>query len=177
MPRPEKVQAVADIKERIDGSEAVFLTEYRGIGVQAMADLRRRLRQAGGDYKVVKMSLARLATEDLAIDGLHGHLAGPTGLAFANDPVAVAKALRDYGRDNQALVIKAGLLADALLAPDDISRLADIEPREVLLAKIAGAAQAPLSGLASMLGSFTRGAATMFSQLVDKKQETTAQEA
>lgn len=171
MPRPDKVQAVAEIRERFESAEAVFVTEYRGIAVKQMGDLRRRLREAGAEYKVVKMSLARRAVDELGLTGVGDHLVGPTALAFAqDDPVATAKALRDYSKDDENLVIKLGLLADKVLQPEEVTRLADIEPREVLLAKIAGAAKAPLVAVAGMVSSFTRDAAGLFAALLDKKE-------
>ena len=171
MARPEKVQAVNDIREGLESAEAVFLTEYRGLSVQAVQDLRRALRDSGAEYKVVKMTLARLAAGDAGIDGLDEYLAGPTALAFARtDPVATAKALKDFARDHEVFVTKAGYLSGIVLSPEEISKLADIEPREVLLAKVAGAAKAPLFKAAGMFASFTRDAASMFSQLLDKKE-------
>ena len=171
MARPEKVQAVKDIREGLEGAEAVFLTEYRGLSVQAVQDLRRSLRDSGAEYKVVKMTLAKLAAGDAGIDGLDEFLAGPTALAFAKtDPVATAKALKDFSKDHEVFTLKAGYLSGKLLSPEEISKLAGIEPREVLLAKIAGAAKAPLFSAAGMFGSFTRNAASMFSQLLDKKE-------
>jgi large subunit ribosomal protein L10 len=171
MARPEKVQAVKDIREGLEGAEAVFLTEYRGLSVQAVQDLRRSLRDSGAEYKVVKMTLAKLAAGDAGIEGLDEFLAGPTALAFAKtDPVATAKALKDFSKDHEVFTLKAGYLAGKLLSPEEISKLAEIEPREVLLAKIAGAAKAPLFSAAGMFGSFTRNATSMFSQLLDKKE-------
>lgn len=171
MPRPDKVQAVQDIKERFEESQAVFLTEFRGMTVKQLQQLRRVLRDTGADYKVVKMTLARRATDELGLDGISDHLVGPTALAFAKvDPVATAKALRDFGRESDRLVVKAGVLAGSVLGGEAVSRLADIEPREVLLAKIAGAAKAPLYQMAGMLQAFTRNAASMFSQLLEKKE-------
>lgn len=171
MARPEKVQAVSDIKDGLESARAVFLTEYRGLSVQAVQELRRALRDAGGEYKVVKMTLAKRAADDAGIDGLDEYLSGPTALAFANnDPVATAKALKDFSNDHDVFVLKAGYLSGNILSPEEISRLAEIEPREVLLAKIAGAAKAPLYTAAGMFGSFTRDAASMFSQLLDKKE-------
>jgi large subunit ribosomal protein L10 len=171
MARPEKVQAVADIREGLESAEAVFLTEYRGLTVQAVQDLRRALRDSGADYKVVKMTLARLAAGDAGIEGLDEYLAGPTALAFANsDPVATAKALKTFSKDHEVFVLKAGYLSGNVLTPEEVSKLAEIEPREILLAKIAGAAKAPLFSAAGMFGSFTRNAASMFSQLLDKKE-------
>lgn len=171
MPRPEKVQAVADIKESLENAEAVFFTEYRGLTVKAVQELRNGLRDSGADYKVVKMTLARRAAEAAGIAGLDEFLTGPTALAFANtDPVATAKALKDFGDSNDVFVLKAGVLSGNLLAPEEVSKLAEIEPRDVLLAKIAGAAKAPLSKAAGMFASFNRSAASMFGQLLDKKE-------
>ncbi len=171
MPRPEKVQAVADIKESLEGSEAVFLTEYRGLSVKAVQELRANLRASGAEYKVVKMTLARLAAGDAGMSGLHDYLLGPTALAFAkSDPVATAKALKDFSKSHEVFVLKAGVLAGNILSPEEISRLAEIESREVLLAKIAGAAKAPLMKAAGLFASFNRSAASMFQQLLDKKE-------
>lgn len=171
MPRPEKVQAVSDIKEKLEGAEAVFLTEYRGLTVKAVQELRRSLRDSGAEYKVVKMTLAKRAAGDAGIEGLDDYLLGPTALAFANrDPVATAKALKDFSKNNEILVLKAGYLSGSVLTPEEVSKLADIEPREILLAKIAGAAKAPLVKAAGYFSSFTRDAASMFSQLLEKKE-------
>lgn len=172
MPRPEKVQAVSDIREKMENAQAVFLTEYRGLSVKAVQDLRKALRDSGAEYKVVKMTLAKLAAGDAGIEGLDDFLLGPTALAFANsDPVATAKALKDFSKSNNVLVLKAGYLSGNVLTPEEVSKLAEIEPREVLLAKIAGAAKAPLFKAAGMFASFTRDSASMFSQLLDKKNQ------
>jgi large subunit ribosomal protein L10 len=172
MPRPEKVQAVAEIKDRIEGAQAVFVTEFRGMTVKQLSQLRRSLRETGADYKVFKMTLARRAADELGIEGIAEHLVGPTALTFAGtDAVATAKALRDAGRDNDKLVVKAGIIAGgSVIPPEQVSKLADIEPREVLLSKIAGAAKAPMVQMAGLLVSFTRNAATMFSQLLEKME-------
>jgi len=171
MPRPEKVQAVADIRERLEDAEAVFLTEYRGLSVHAVQDLRNALRESGAEYKVVKMTLAKLAAGDAGIEGMEEYLAGPTALAFAkSDPVATAKALKEFSKTNEVFVLKAGFLSGNILTAEEISKLAEIEPREVLLSKIAGAAKAPLFKAAGMFASFNRDAASMFSQLLDKKE-------
>jgi len=171
MPRPEKVQAVEEIKERLENAEATFLTEYRGLSVNEQQELRRSLRAAGAEYKVVKMSLARRAAEELGLDDFTESMIGPTAIAFAiTDPVPVAKALKDFAKDHERLVLKVALMSGKLLAPEQVSKLADIEPRDVLLGKIAGAAKAPLAKMAGMLGSFMRDSASMFSQLLEKKE-------
>jgi large subunit ribosomal protein L10 len=105
------------------------------------------------------------------LSGLIEYLLGPTALAFArNDPVATAKALKDFSKSHEVFVLKAGVLSGSILSPEEVSRLADIEPREVLLAKIAGAARAPLVQAAGLFASFNRNAASMFQQLLEKKE-------
>ena len=172
MPRPEKVQAVADIKERLDGAQAVFLAEYAGLSVQEQQALRRDLRANEAEFKVVKMTLARLAAADLDIDDLDELLLGPTGLAFADgDPVGAAKVLRDFAKGHEVFVIKGGLLGREFLTPERIAELADIEPREVLLAKIAGVFEAPMAKMAGLLAALPRNTATAMQQLLEKKEE------
>lgn len=172
MPRPEKVQAVADIKERIEGAQAVFLAEYAGLSVQEQQTLRRELRANGAEFKVVKMTLARLAAADLDIEDLDELLIGPTGLTFADgDPVGAAKVLRDFAKGHEVLVIKGGLLGREFLTPERVAELADIEPREVLLARLAGAFEAPMAKMAGLLAALPRNAATVMQQLLEKKQE------
>jgi len=171
MPRPEKVQAVADIKERVDGAQAVFLAEYAGLSVQEQQALRRELRANGAEFKVVKMTLARLAVADLEIEDFEALLLGPTGLTFADgDPVGAAKVLRDFAKAHEVLVVKGGLLGREFLTPERIAELADIEPREVLLAKIAGAFEAPMAKMAGLLAALPRNAATAMQQLLEKKE-------
>ena len=172
MPRPEKVQAVAEIKERIEGAQAVFLAEYAGLSVKDQQILRRELRANDAEFKVVKMTLARLAAAELKIDSLDELLWGPTGLTFADgDPVNAAKALQDFAKGHDVLVIKGGLLGTDFLSPESISKLADIEPRGVLLARLAGAMQAPMANLAGLMAALPRNTANAILQLLEKKQE------
>jgi large subunit ribosomal protein L10 len=172
MPRPEKVQAVAEIKERIEGSQAVFLAEYAGLSVKDQQTLRRELRANGAEFKVVKMTLARIAVAELKIDSLDELLLGPTGLAIADgDPVNAAKVLKEFAKTHDVLVIKGGLLGTDFLSPESISKLAEIEPREVLLAKLAGAMQAPMANLAGLMAALPRNTANAILQLLEKKQE------
>ncbi len=171
MPRPEKVQAVAEIKERLEGAQAVFLAEYAGLSVKDQQVLRRELRANGAEFKVVKMTLARRAADDLEIETLDELLLGPTGLAFADgDPVGAAKVLKDFAKSHDVFVIKGGLLGLEFLTPEKISELADIEPREVLLAKLAGAMKAPMANMAGLLAALPRNTASVLSQLLEKKE-------
>ena len=173
MPRPEKVQAVADIRERLEGAQAVFLAEYAGLSVTQQQELRRALRANGAEFKVVKMTLAKRAADDLEIESLDDLLLGPTGLAFADgDPVGAAKVLKDFSNEHEVFVIKGGLLGPEFLTPERISELADIEPREVLLAKLAGAMQAPMANMAGLLAALPRNTASALKQLLEKKEAT-----
>src|SRR3972149_1928571 len=172
MPRPERLQAVEKIREQFEEARATFVTEYRGLTVAEQQQLRRNVRKAQGEYRVVKMSLAAGAVEGLSLGGLPELLVGPTALAFANDdPVPVAKVLRDFATDHDKLIIKGGIFGGALLPPEQISRLAEIESREVLLSRIAGGFKAPLSKVAVALGAKLREAASMFTQLLEKKED------
>jgi large subunit ribosomal protein L10 len=171
MPRPEKVQAVAIIKERIEGAQAVFLAEYTGLSVKDQQELRRSLRENGAEFKVVKMSMARLAAAELDIDSLDELLLGPTGLAFADgDPAGAAKALKDFAKSHDTFAVKGGLLGLEFLPPETIAELADLEPRDVLLAKIAGVMQAPMANLAGLLAALPRNTANVLQQLLEQKE-------
>jgi len=175
MPRPEKVQAVEEIRRRLSEARATFVTEYRGLTVTEQQSLRTELRKADGDYKVFKMSLARLAADAEGLESLRDVLVGPTALAFATtDAVTVAKALRDFAKEHERLVIKAGVLSGEVLPPEKVAQLADIEPRDVLLGHIAGGFQAPLAKLAGLLQALPRDAASIFSQLLEKKEAESA---
>src|SRR5947209_73464 len=131
-PRPEKVAVVDEVRERLESASAVLVTEYRGLKVSELADLRRSLRSAGGDYKVYKNTLVRFAVRDLQLDGVEELLVGPTALAFVDgDAAAVAKALRDYSRGNPNLVVKGGILGTKALSADETRALAELPSREV----------------------------------------------
>jgi large subunit ribosomal protein L10 len=170
MARPEKVATVEEIKEKLEGARAAVLTEYRGLTVSELADLRASLRAAEAEYKVYKNTLARRAAEEAGLADLVSLLQGPTAITFVKgDAVAVAKALRDYSRTNAHLVVKGGILGTRVIQPNDVVALADIEPREVLLAKIAGGFQAPLVKAAGLFQAFTRNMAYGIKALIDQR--------
>ncbi len=172
MARPEKVAAVAEIRERLAASDAAVLTEYRGLKVGELAALRASLRTAGTDFKIFKNTLARRAAEEEGLSELVPMLEGPTAIAFVKgDAVIAAKALRDFGRTNAALVVKGGLLAARVLNPADVNALAEVEPREVLLARLAGGFQAPLTKAAGLFQAFTRNMAYGVKALIDQRIE------
>ena len=145
MATPEKAAAIADIAEKFRTSGAAVLTEYRGLTVSQLTQLRGSVREHA-TYSVVKNTLTKRAAAEAGIEGLDEHLVGPTAIAFVTgDPVEAAKGLRDFAKANPALVIKAGVLDGKPLTPEEITKLADLESREVLLAKLAGAMKANLS--------------------------------
>ena len=170
MPRPEKVATVDEIRSKLESARAAVLTEYRGLKVGELAQLRAALRAADAEYKIFKNTLARRAAEEAGLADLIGLLDGPTAITFVRgDAVMVAKALRDYSRTNPALVVKGGILGTRVIRSEDVVALADIQPREVLLARIAGGLQAPLTRAAGLFQAFTRNMAYGLKALVDKR--------
>jgi large subunit ribosomal protein L10 len=168
-PRPEKVAVVEEVRTKLDSSSAAILTEYRGLKVKELADLRRALRAAGGEYKVYKNTLVRFAARDLGLDELDAMLVGPTAITFVDgDAVDVAKALRDFARTNPNLVVKGGVLGTSILTAKDASALAELPSREVLLARIAGGLAAPLQQFAGLLQALPRNFAYGLKALVEK---------
>lgn len=168
-PRPEKVAVVAEVTEKLSAADAALLTEYRGMSVKAMSELRRALKPAGGEYKVYKNTLVRFAARNAGVEGADDLLTGPTAIAFVQGDVAgAAKALRDYAKTNQALVIKGGVLAGKVISAEDVTALADLPPREVVLSQIAGLFEAPLSQMASLLEAVPRTFAYGIQALIDK---------
>ncbi len=157
-PRPEKVAVVEEVRERISSTEAVVITDYRGLDVPALADLRRQLREAGGDYKVYKNTLTRFAARELNLD-LDEVLVGPTALAFVGsrddgspgDAVSLAKALCQYADDSNFLSIKGGVLDGQVISADEVSALSKLGTRTEILSEILGLLEAPLAEMAGLL--------------------------
>lgn len=145
MAKPEKAAAIAELAENFRGSNAAVLTEYRGLTVKQLTTLRNTLREHA-TYAVVKNTLTELAAKEAGVTAFDGQFAGPSAIAFVTgDPVEAAKGLRDFAKANPLLVIKAGVLDGKPLTADEIKKLADLESREVLLAKLAGAMNASLT--------------------------------
>ncbi|WP_425307828.1 50S ribosomal protein L10 [Ammonicoccus fulvus] len=145
MARPDKAAAVAELADKFTNSQAAVLTEYRGLSVSSIKELRRSL---GDDatYAVTKNTLTQIAAKDAGIEGLDAQLTGPTAIAFiTGDIAAVAKGLKNFSKDNPLLVIKGGVMEGKILDADEVKKLADLESREVLLAKLAGGMKANLS--------------------------------
>ena len=170
-PRAEKVAVVNEVRERMEAADGALLTEYRGLTVAELAQLRRELAAAGGDYKVYKNTLVRLAVADTPREGMSAMLTGPTAIAFVQGDVsAVAKTLRDFGRANPNLVIKGGLVGTSIMSAADIGVLAELPSRETLLAQFAGALSAPLQQLAGLMQALPRNLAYGISALLEQRQ-------
>jgi len=153
MARPDKQAAVAEIADRFRASNAAVLTEYRGLTVAQLTTLRKSI-AANATYTVVKNTLTSIAAKQAGISVFEGDLAGPTAIAFVTgDPVEAAKGLRDFAKANPALVIKAGVLDGRALSADEVRKLADLESREVLLARLAGAMKASLTQAAYLFAA------------------------
>jgi large subunit ribosomal protein L10 len=171
MARPDKAAAVAELSEQFSQASGAVLTEYRGLSVAQLKELRRALGE-NAHYAVVKNTLTKIAAKDAGIGELDDLLVGPSAIAFiTGDVVEAAKGLRDFARGNQALVIKGGVLDGKPLSPDEISRMADLESREVLLAKMAGALQASLQNAAYMFNAPLAQAARVFGALQTQQEQ------
>jgi len=170
-PRAEKVAVVNEVKDRLEASDGAVLTEYRGLTVSALAELRGELAAAGGDYKIYKNTLVRLAVAGGPQAPMHDLLTGPTAIAFVQGDVsAVAKALRDFAKNNPNLVVKGGMVGTGVLSASDIEVLADLPPRDALLAQLAGALAAPLRQLAGLVQALPRNLAYGLSALIEQRQ-------
>jgi large subunit ribosomal protein L10 len=170
-----KTAVIDDIKARLESADAAVLTEYRGLSVTDIATLRAALRPAATDYKIFKNTLARRAAIDAGLDDLVASLEGPVAIAFVRreggDAVTAAKALRDFARTNPNLVLKGGILGPRILTSRDVEALADVPPRDQLLARLAGGFQAPMVKAAGLFQAFTRNMAYGVKALIDQRIE------
>ncbi|MGB3231135.1 MAG: 50S ribosomal protein L10 [Mycobacterium sp.] len=169
MAKDDKAAAVADIVERFNSSTATVVTEYRGLSVTNLAELRRSLGDTAS-YRVAKNTLVKRAAAEAGIEGLDEMFVGPTAIAFVKgEAVDAAKAIKTFAKENKALVIKGGYMDGRALSVDEVNRIADLESREVLLAKMAGAMKANLSKAAGLFNAPASQVARLAAALQDKK--------
>lgn len=169
MAKPEKVSAVAEITEQFKDSTAAVITEFRGLSVTSLTQLRRALGE-GATYSVAKNTLVKRAAAEAGVEGLDDLFVGPTAIAFIKgEPVDAAKALKTFAKDNKALVIKGGYMDGRALSVDEVNRIADLESREVLLAKLAGAMKGNLSKAAGLFNAPASQVARLAAALQEKK--------
>jgi large subunit ribosomal protein L10 len=165
VPTQEKVDTIEDFKTRLDGAKTVLVTEYRGLTVQQLSDLRKQLRGVSASYKIIKNRLAKLAMTDSDLSKLGPHLKGPTGMVISKeDPVAVAKALHIFARTNQALAIKAGFIEGQVLPPADLKALSELPTKDAIRSQIIGAIQGPLAQLVGLLQATQRDLAYVLAE-------------
>jgi large subunit ribosomal protein L10 len=171
MVRPDKVTAVEDIAGRFQGSTAAVVTEYRGLSMAQLTTLRRSLGDSA-TYSVAKNTLVKRAADNAGVKGIESLLVGPTAIAFiTGEPVDAAKALRDFARSNQGLVIKGGYMDGRALTVEEVNRLADLESREVLLSKLAGAMKGTMAKAAGLFAAPASQVARLAQALADKRAE------
>ncbi len=168
MARPDKVAAVADVRENLSSSAATLLTNYRGLSVAELAELRSELRKSNARYRVAKNTLTLIAARDAGMDGLEELLQGPTALVFcADDPVGPAKALKAFAKDHPALEFKGGYLEGEVLDAEQALKLADLDSREELLSKLAGLMYGALANTARLLQALPEKQARLIQALID----------
>jgi len=171
MARADKAAAVAEIADQFRDSSGAVLTEYRGLTVKQLKELRTALGE-NATYAVVKNTLTKIAAKDAGVEGLSDMLVGPSAIAFiTGDPVETAKGLRDFAKANPQLLIKGGVLDGEPLTPAEIDKLASLESREVLLAHLAGAMKASLSGAAALFAAPLSQTARVLGALQEKAQQ------
>ena len=171
MEREEKATSIAELREKLGDARGAVLTDFRGLSVAELTELRTLLRRSAVEYKVVKNTLAKLAVKDTSLAGLAAYLEGPTGIAFGTaDPVAASKTVTAWAKGRQTFSVKGGIVEGRVVGPREIAELAGLPPREVLLARLAGAVQAPLQGLVQVLSAPLQGLVRVLEQVRQRKE-------
>ncbi|MCP4547292.1 MAG: 50S ribosomal protein L10 [bacterium] len=171
MPKPHKVAMVKTLNSEVTASGSVVLSDFTGINVGQISELRTRCRAAGVTFRVVKNTLIERAVEGTSLEGLTEHFNGPTAIAFSEDMVAPAKVLNDFRKEFGKLEVKAGYVDGQVIDKSGVIALADLPGREQLLAMVVGTLQAPISGLVRALNGNISGLAQVLDQIAKKKEE------
>lgn len=170
MNRPEKEEQVEALRRDLEGVTSAFLCGFSGLSVPQVTELRAKIRDIDSSYRVIKNRLAARAFEETALDSLREHLRGPLALAFQKgEPVALAKLISEFAKENPALEFKVGILDGKALAADDLQNLANLPSREVLIARFMGAVTAPLAAFQRVLVAPVRDFAAVLSQIAKQK--------
>lgn len=171
MPNQRNVELVKKTKEMLDASEGFILTEYRGLTVSELTELRKKLREDGCEYKVIKNTLLRIALKELGYPDFDSYLTGPTAVAFAKeDVIKLAKDLVEFSKEKEKLVVKAGFVEGQVLSSEDVKKISQLPTKEELLAKLLGSLKSPLYGLASVVVAPIRGLAIALSEIAKQKE-------
>ncbi|WKY43806.1 50S ribosomal protein L10 [Eubacteriaceae bacterium ES2] len=167
----EKQVIVQEIADKFRNAQTAVLVDYRGLNVEEVTELRKKAREAGIDYKVYKNSMMRFAAKETGLEGLLDVMVGPTAVAFCEtDPVAPAKLLSEFAKDHKALEIKAGMVDGKVLDVKGVEDLAELPPREVLVAKVLGGLNAPISGFVNVLNGNIRGLVVALNAIAEQKE-------
>ena len=171
-PAGAKVEVVAELRELVGLTKAAILTDYRGLSVAELTELRKKLREVDGEYRVVKNTLFKLAAGDsMPVSDMAEHLTGPTAIGFAKgDPVAVAKILLDYAQAHKAMSVKAGVMDGRILTTAQVEALSKTPPREVLLSQMIGSLQSPIAGFVGTLGGIISNFVFTLQAIADKQE-------
>lgn len=168
--RKDKVETVADLRERMSRARVIVLSDYRGMSVAEMTVLRRKVRETGSQMLVVKNTLARLAAREAGLNEMEPKLTGPTALAFGyEDEIALSKLMVQFEKDYKQFDLKGGVVQGRLLPRESVLRLADLPPRQVLLGQVAGVFQAPIAALANVLQGNIRNLVYVLEAVREKK--------
>jgi large subunit ribosomal protein L10 len=170
-PANAKVEMVSELRELVGLTKAAILTDYRGLSVAELTELRKKLREVDAEYRVVKNTLFKLAAGDqMPVAEMSEHLTGPTAIGFAKgDPVAVAKILLDYAREHKAMTVKAGVMDGRILSTEQVEALSKTPPREVLLSQMLGSLQSPIAGFVGTLGGIISNFVFTLQAIADKQ--------
>lgn len=172
MGRTEKATSIAELREKLGSARSAVLTDFRGLSVADLTELRTLLRKSAVEYAVVKNTLAKIAVKDTSLAGLSAYLEGPTAIAISRaDPVAASKVLSTWGKTRPTFSVKGGMVEGKIVGPAEIAALGDLPSREVLLARMAGAFQAPLQGLVQVLAATIRSLAVVLDQVRQHKEK------
>ncbi len=172
MARPEKVQAVEEIRDRLDRTQGAVIADYRGLNVAEVTELRRQMREAGVEFKVLKNTLTIRAARESGLDDMVPLLEGPTAIAFGyDDPVTPAKLINDFSKDHRALEMKGGILDGKVLDIDAVKNLAALPGREELLAQVCRGMQGPISGMVNVLQGNIRNLVYALEAVRKQKEE------
>lgn len=170
MATPEKAAAIAELKERISNAELTVMSQYVGIDVAGVTELRKQMREAGVEYKVYKNTLARRALDELGLSEAGQHLNGPTAWAFSSDPVTPAKLIKEFGKESKFVGMTGGVLSGSVVSGAQLEALADLPSRQEMLSQIAGLFEAPMSNMAGALNALPQNVAGLIAALQEKRE-------
>ncbi|KAA3636444.1 MAG: 50S ribosomal protein L10 [Calditrichaeota bacterium] len=171
MPKPEKIQAVAEMKELFENSSSLFVTDYQGLNVADMTELRSKLRGSNVRYLIAKNTLMKIAAKEAGVEGIDEHFTGPTAIAFtSDDPAAAAKVLNDSFKDKELPRMKVFVVDNDVFDASDIGRLADLPTKEVLYSQVVAAVEAPFAELVGSIDGFFRELVGSVDALAEKRK-------